>query len=243
MAAWKFAHPDLFYPQLARIYADFYRRHLRYLRIILRGLPCRSRPSHRRTPIKPGRSSERAPTVSFSDKSNALRSCLPPLTFSFGRSMIDHFKRDRLAEALRHLLSGRMDNLTFDDLDCPGDITNSEDRSLFEIFYAVWPHYDDFRAHPLQLTDGQQLDFKRCIAFLHSEAEFEWPPKSQWILDSLRRVADELTGRRFGWWPPRSTGDMSVWPFRRREDYEHALQSPRLLRGKAEQYRLQPTPR
>src|SRR5215831_20887813 len=35
--------------------------------------------------------------------------------------MIDRPKRDRLAEALRQLLSGRIDNLAFDDLDCPGN--------------------------------------------------------------------------------------------------------------------------
>lgn len=37
--------------------------------------------------------------------------------------MIDRPKRDRLAQALRQLLSGRIDNLAFDDLDCPGNIT------------------------------------------------------------------------------------------------------------------------
>jgi hypothetical protein len=37
--------------------------------------------------------------------------------------MIDRPKRDQLAQALRQLLSGRIDNLAFDDLDCPGNIT------------------------------------------------------------------------------------------------------------------------
>jgi len=148
--------------------------------------------------------------------------------------MIDRSRRDRLAEALRHLLSGRIDNLAFDDLDCPGGITDSEDRAIFEVFYSVWPCYDDFRSHPLELTDGQRLDFKRCILFLHSDAEFEWPRKRSGILDYLRRVADKITGRRFGWWPVKSGGDIAVWPFFRRRDYERALQSPRLLRGNVE---------
>lgn len=65
---------------------------------------------------------------------------------AFDESMIDRPKRNRLAEALRHLLSGRIDNLAFDDLDGPDGVTDSDDRALFEIFYAVWPAYDDFRS-------------------------------------------------------------------------------------------------
>ena len=152
--------------------------------------------------------------------------------------MIDRFKRDRLAEALRHLLSGRIHNLAFDDLDCPGAITDSNDRALFEVFYSVWTCYDDFHSHPLQLTDGQKLDFKRCILFLHSDAEFEWPRKKRsGLIDYLWRVADWITGHRFSWRPvkpPPPPGDVAVWPFFRREDYDRALQSPRLLRGKVE---------
>jgi hypothetical protein len=148
--------------------------------------------------------------------------------------MIDRPNRDRLAEALRHLLSGRIDNLAFDDLDCPGGITDSDDRAIFEVFYAVWPCYDDFHSHPLQLTDGQRLDFKRCILFLHSDNEFDWPSKRSKVVDYLRRVADDLTGRRFKLRRVKPEGDKAVWPFFRREDYDRALECPRLLRGIAE---------
>jgi hypothetical protein len=95
----------------------------------------------------------------------------------------------------------------------------------------VWPCYDDFRSHPLQLTDGERLDFKRCILFLHSDAEFEWLRKTPGIVEYLRRIADKITGHRFKLSPARSEGDRAVWPFFRREDYDRALQSPRLLRG------------
>ncbi len=148
--------------------------------------------------------------------------------------MIDRPNRDRLAEALRHLLSGCIDNLAFDDLDCPGGITESEDRAIFEVFYAVWPCYDDFHSHPLQLTDGQRLDFKRCILFLHSDNEFDWPSKSGGVGDYLRGLANNLTGQRFRLCAVEPEGDVSVWPFFRREDYCRALESPRLLRGRAE---------
>lgn len=144
--------------------------------------------------------------------------------------MIDRSKRNQLAEALRHLLSGQMDNLAFDELDCPGNISNSEDQAIFEIFYAVWPHYDDFQSHALELTDRQRLDFKRCILFLHSDDEFEWPKKQAGLVHFLERITAQIFTR------PRKTqltGDMTVWPFFRREDYDRALQSPRLLRGES----------
>jgi hypothetical protein len=149
--------------------------------------------------------------------------------------MIDRPKRDRLAEALRHLLSGRIDNLAFDELDCPGDITVSDDRAIFEAFSSVWPCYDDSRSHPLQLTDGQRLDVKRFILFLHSDSEYEWPRKGFGIVEYLRRVISRIAGYRFGWWPVKSDGDMAVWPFFRPDDYDRALQSPRLLRGEVKQ--------
>src|SRR5882724_3787920 len=109
---------------------------------------------------------------------------------SIGESMIDRPQRDRLAQSLRQLLSGRIDNLAFDNLDCPGNITDSDDRALFEVFYSVWPHYDDFRSHPMRLTDGQKLDFERCVVFLHSDREFEWPRKTVGIIDYFRRLLD-----------------------------------------------------
>jgi len=147
--------------------------------------------------------------------------------------MIDRQKRDRLAQAIRQLLSGRIDNLAFNDLDCPGNVTDSDDRALFEIFYSVWPHYDDFRSHPFRVTDGQKLDFERCVIFLHSDCEFEWPQKKfgAGFVDYFRRLLDEITFRRFRLWPREASGDIRVWPFFRRDDYDRALLSPRLLRG------------
>jgi hypothetical protein len=103
-----------------------------------------------------------------------------------------------------------------------------------EVFYSVWLCYDDFHSHPLLLTDGEQLDFKRCILFLHSDNEFDWPSKRSRVVDYLRRVADDLTGRRFKLRRVKPEGDKAVWPFFRREDYDRALECPRLLRGIAE---------
>src|SRR5690242_16353674 len=67
--------------------------------------------------------------------------------------------------------SGRIATLTFDELDGPGGVTESEDRGVLEVFHAAWSCYDDFRSHSLRLTDGQRLDFKRCILLLRSDRE------------------------------------------------------------------------
>jgi hypothetical protein len=87
--------------------------------------------------------------------------------------MIDRQKRDVLAEKLRHLLSGQIENLLFDDL-ADGKFLDSRDEALWEIFHSIWYYYDDFRSQPLRLTEGQRLALIRCVAFLHSDFEFEW---------------------------------------------------------------------
>ncbi|MCB8932554.1 MAG: hypothetical protein H6534_03835 [Chthonomonadaceae bacterium] len=142
--------------------------------------------------------------------------------------MVDREARDRLAEGLRRLLSGRIDNLEFDDL----EDWATTDRALDAIFSAAWLHYDDFRSHPLRLTGGQRLNLMRCIVFLHTDFEYEWAPPECFMADLLRRLLDGLTGRRFGLWPKPERNEWLVWPFARPEHYAKALKHPRLLSGK-----------
>lgn len=149
--------------------------------------------------------------------------------------MIDRQSRDRLAQDLRRLLSGRMDNLAFDDLDGPMGITGSGDRAVWEIFHFVWRHYDDFHSHPLQLTEVQERAFKRCIIFLHSDLEFGWSRTSSTLPRLFRRAAALITGRGRKVEGIVSPGDREVWPFFCQEDYARALESPRLLSGPVEQ--------
>jgi hypothetical protein len=135
--------------------------------------------------------------------------------------MVDCRKRDVLAEKLRHLLSGRIDNLIFDDLD-DGKFFDSDDGALWEVFHSIWYCYDDFRSHSLRLTEGQRLDFIRCILFLHSDLEFEWSVRRESFWRSPFSLSESKA-------QPAANGDMSVFPFYRRSDYELALKKPRLL--------------
>jgi len=146
--------------------------------------------------------------------------------------MVDRAKRDILAEKLRHLLSGRIDNLQFDTLD-EGDVLNSEDRVLREVFQSMWFFYDDFRSHPIRLTDGQRLDFVRAILFLHSDLEFEWPSRRNLPQGIFHWLVNVFALTRTSSKPPIQPvkGDRGVFPFYRRSDYECALKNPRLLVG------------
>jgi len=146
--------------------------------------------------------------------------------------MIDRQKRDTLAQALRDLVSGRIDNLAFDELDYPGDITVSDDAALFGIFYAVWPLYDDFRSHKLETSGAQRLILKRAILFLHADLEFEWTEKGSLVQRIGRRLLGLLAPSHMV--PPPKV-DPSVWPFFRSSDYQLALSHPRLLNPSAVQ--------
>jgi hypothetical protein len=67
------------------------------------------------------------------------------------------------------------------------------------------------------------LYFALWILFLHSDLEYEWPAPFPSVT---------LMSRLLGWLsrqPIRNHGDIDMWPFIRRSDYEEASSSPRLL--------------
>lgn len=127
------------------------------------------------------------------------------------------------------MLAGTIDNLEFDYR----DLESSKDAGVKAIWYGVWLCYDDFKSHPLNMTDGQILDCKRCILFLHGDLEYEWPEADPGLVKRVARKIGEIlqAGSEI---PKDSTDgfDFKVWPFVRRSDYEEALKSPKLLAGK-----------
>jgi hypothetical protein len=85
-----------------------------------------------------------------------------------------------------------------------------------------------------RLSAAARTHVVRTILFLQSEREYEWP---EWPLGSrlrsalLRLLTLGLFGRgaraRY-----EQAGDISVWPFLRRTDYEAALEAPPYLDGR-----------
>ena len=114
------------------------------------------------------------------------------------------------------------------------EITNDElsedfprdrrDPALEAIWWNLWPHYDDTHSHKAEgkhQLSAEAIDlFARCIIFLHSDLEYEWPPH-KWmgfeyllwrVLGRGKRIEQKFDEFK-------SHGDFEVWPFVRREDY------------------------
>jgi hypothetical protein len=148
--------------------------------------------------------------------------------------MIDREARNKLAESIRHLVSGRITN---DDFECLAP-SRSNDKAVSEITWQVWMLYSDLRTHKLTgpdaLSKADRRTVARFILFLHSALEYEWAPHP---LFGLLRLAVTLLS--FGMLTRRvdeiweSAGDFEVWPFVRKADFDLALNKPKLLGGRA----------
>ena len=148
--------------------------------------------------------------------------------------MVERRDRHQLALQLRRLAAGRITN---DEFECSVP-WHSADRGVTEILWTAWTLYSDLRTHRLvgrdALTAAQRRHVARAVVFLHSDAEYGWPrwpthnvlrDVAAWI--TRGRVASSHT-RRVAW---ESTGEVSIWPFVQREQYDRARRSPRLLTG------------
>jgi hypothetical protein len=147
--------------------------------------------------------------------------------------MIDREARRQVSELLRHLVCGQITNDEFEDRLPDG----SSDRAVREISSEAWYLYSDLLEHRLvgkqRLGHEVRTNVARTILFLQSDREYEWP---EWLLGSrllsvlVRLLTLGLLGRG-----PRvryeEAGDIRVWPFLRRADYEAALEAPPYLSG------------
>ena len=152
--------------------------------------------------------------------------------------MIDPDSRNRLAESLRHLVSGQITNDQFED----AAWIDSDDAIIDAVKWQAWFLYSDLHEHKLRgshaVSKSDRLVVARFILFLHSDLSYEWPPHP---FDGGVGVIARLLSFAvsFGIIPRRvdkkwkAVGDFDVWPFIRRKDYEQALTDPKLLRGRA----------
>ena len=150
--------------------------------------------------------------------------------------MIDSPARTRLAEAIRALAAGLITNDQFESR-VP---VNPHDPALREVFFSgPWQLYSDLRTHkligPYRLPDLARPEIARWILFLKTDRPYQWPVES--ALEQMFRVA--LAFLTFGlatrlW--RRSVarvGDLSVWPFLTRPEFQAALAQHPYLRGAA----------
>ncbi len=165
--------------------------------------------------------------------------------------------RRRFAEVLRQLASGVLTN---DQFEAKYDALSGE-TVIDELFQFAWSFYDDFYEHrlrgPHRLSPYQRSVFARCVLFLRSGLDYEWPARAKWLW-CPQREPTLRTQAAMSWWtwlglsPVRSAArkarevrersadaaikgagvvDDRIWPFRRRSDLRAAIGTPTLLPG------------
>ncbi|MDO8838950.1 MAG: hypothetical protein Q7V31_08460 [Parvibaculum sp.] len=147
--------------------------------------------------------------------------------------MIDREMRDKAATLLRQLAAAEITNDDFHD----AFPRSREDWAIEAIFWMAWAHYSDLHNHRLvgkyALDEEGRKLFRRAETFLRSGLEYGYPKKEfsklgrpnplmvvitlglEWFLYRRRRRHDEGLLREH-----EAVGDMDVWPFLSREDYE-----------------------
>lgn len=173
--------------------------------------------------------------------------------------MVDIERRKKLAFHFRQLAVGLISNDDFEKA-IGNDVTNGwlpeqyyrskrakeDDAVMIPLLELAWGLYNDTKTHKLikqyALTPEGLKVVARCILFLHSDKEYEWPACDEkfrigltdlllmlltlGISQRIRRTEQE---RLFNEW--KTIGDHDVWPFFRMTDYEEQLKYQPFLNG------------
>ena len=175
-----------------------------------------SRPTRRR--------SRRAPQRRSRLKVKTLAGCI----------MIDRESRDACAQLLRALAARELSGDEFET--AMGDLS-SEDPAIRAMFTQGWSLYTEGCHVDRQTARAVRPDLARSVLFLHGDAEYRWPPYPSGDFPIYNWLFNILT---LGWWEHRKAlrlraweqhGDVSVWPFHSRAEFEVACSSPRFLVG------------
>lgn len=145
--------------------------------------------------------------------------------------MVDREARNKLAEAMRALASGLITNDEFEDKRLPHSI---EDPAISEVFSkGAWLLYSDLEEYRLsgihRLDENTKSVVARWVLFLKTDLPYEWPVSStkqgllRFIIANILTLgaANKSYASKY-----QACGDIEVWPFLRRADYELALQNP-----------------
>jgi len=118
--------------------------------------------------------------------------------------MIDREARNKLAEEIRHFLTGLSDNIDFDKAAFE---IKTEDKTVLEIREQMWHTYEDFFRYKLKgkyvLPDKHIQLIKRLNMFLKTDFECAKFNKHT---------------------------DFNMWPFKNKEEFDFANNNPIYLR-------------
>ena len=144
--------------------------------------------------------------------------------------MVDRELRTRGKQLIDQFLACAITNDDFDD-ESP---CSRGDPALAGIHRVLWLYCDDRYTHYLNgkhcLGPKTHAIFRRCIAFLDSDVEYEWPRSFPVIggltlilmrFLALRNKAKER--ERLAAAELEKIGDLDVWPFVRQTDYQEAI--------------------
>ena len=136
---------------------------------------------------------------------------------------------------MRALVAGLITNDEFEDKRLPH---SKEDPAISEVFSkGVWLLYSDLEKY--RLSGVHRLDEKtkyvvaRWILFLKTDLPYEWPVSNikQSLLRLLTNILTFGAANKFYIRQYQAHGDIEVWPFIRRADYEMVLQNPVYLKN------------
>ena len=141
--------------------------------------------------------------------------------------MVDRRARDIAADAVREFMGGSISNREYERR-FP---TAKRDPALRAIYTNLWFCYSDVSEHTLTgkhaLNDKGRALVERCVLFLRSDLEFQWPPPKFRLRYGILRLLG--LGRIVKRWEEQdmSIGDIEVWPFLKKTDYDGALSKRR----------------
>jgi hypothetical protein len=140
--------------------------------------------------------------------------------------MVDLESRMNAGLLLRRLASGRLTNDEFDE----AYPSWSRDRGVRNISEFAWSLYSDYHTHRLlgrhALTPETRRIAARCVLFLHSGVEYEWPDPPR-----IRLGAELRQFLTLGLWPSgyrrafdewQKSIDTQLWPFASATDVQQA---------------------
>jgi hypothetical protein len=139
--------------------------------------------------------------------------------------MIDRHARDIAADALREFMVGSISNEEYERR-YP---RSKADPALWEVYVQVWFFYSDLKTHTLTgkhaLNEERRAFLERCILFLKSDFDFQWPRQKFRTWYGILRVLGlgRIVKRREE--QEMSIGDVEVWPFLKKAEYEEATKA------------------
>jgi len=177
--------------------------------------------------------------------------------------MVDRERRRKLAFHLRHLSVGLISNDDFES-NLMDDVTNGwlpeqyyrakeakfDDQIIQPMLELCWGLYDDTRNHKLKGSDKLSAEslkiIARCILFLHSDQEYNWPyfdTNNPLLKFSFKEVVisiltlgqyyrDKRKEHSLAYMEFQKLGNFDIWPFMIESEYQTELTNQPFLNGK-----------